>query len=158
MLSVVPYLFGGYRTANLGSYFSYYNLPEVDIYLGILPLVALVALFHPRWPSRLPGRERLTWYLVGLLGLLLALGGSTPLEHLFNAVPLYGHQRLQSRNMITVCTAVCVLFAGWIDRDAAPAPVAPIAAAFRLVDGAWCRWALCRRLALWALVGRPMGW
>ena len=67
-----------------------------------------------------PPRERLTWYVVGLFGLLLALGSNTPLEHLFNSLPLYGHQRLQSRNMITVATAVCVLFAGWIDRTDTP--------------------------------------
>ena len=68
----------------------------------------------------IPPRDRLTWYVVGLFGLLLALGTNTPFEHLFNGLPLYGHQRLQSRNMITVATAVCVLFAGWIDRTNAP--------------------------------------
>ena len=61
---------------------------------------------------------------MGLFGLLLALGSNTPLEHLFNSLPLYGHQRLQSRNMITVATAVCVLFAGWIDRTESPASAA----------------------------------
>ena len=51
----------------------------------------------------------MTWYGVAIFGYLLALGSNTPLEHLFNSLPLYGHQRLQSRNMITVATAVCVL-------------------------------------------------
>jgi hypothetical protein len=114
--SVVPYLFGGYHHLGENGFFSHYNLPEVGIYLGILPIVALVTLLHPRWPSRLPGRERRIWYLVGLFGLLLALGANTPAEHLFNSLPLYGHQRLQSRNMITVSAALCVLFAGWVDR------------------------------------------
>ncbi len=59
--------------------------------------------------------------MVGIFGFLLALGSNTPLEHLFNSVPLYGHQRLQSRNLITVATAICVLFAGWIDRTDAGA-------------------------------------
>jgi hypothetical protein len=116
LLSVVPYLFGGYGAMGERSFFGQYNLPEVGIYLGILPIVALVSLWHPRWPSRLARRERLTWYAVGLIGLLLALGADTPLEHVFNAIPLYGHQRLQSRNMIDVSVAVCVLFAGWLDR------------------------------------------
>ncbi len=116
VLSIVPYLFGGYNNLGLRPFFASYNLPEVGIYLGILPIVALVTLLHPRWPSRLARPERVRWYLVGLLGLRVARGSNTPLEHLFNSVPLYGHQRLQSRNMITVCTAVCVLFAGWIDR------------------------------------------
>ncbi len=120
ILSLVPYLNGGYGHLGEAQFFSQYNLPEVGIYLGILPIIALVTLLHPRWPSRIPPRDRLTWYGVGLVGLLLALGSNTPLEHLFNSLPLYGHQRLQSRNMITVATAVCVLFAGWIDRTEAP--------------------------------------
>ena len=120
ILGLVPYLDGGYGHLGEAQFFSQYNLPEVGIYLGILPIIALVTLLHPRWPSRIPPRDRLTWYAVGLFGLLLALGSNTPLEHLFNALPLYGHQRLQSRNMITVATAACVLFAGWIDRTEAP--------------------------------------
>jgi hypothetical protein len=116
LLSLVPYLYGGYGHLGEATFFSHYNLPEVGIYVGILPIVALLSLWHPRWPSRLARRERLTWYVVGLIGLLLAFGSNTPLEHLFNFIPLYGHQRLQSRNMFDVSVAVCVLFAGWIDR------------------------------------------
>jgi hypothetical protein len=119
ILSLVPYLDGGYGHLGERPFFSQYNLPEVGIYLGILPLIALITLLHPRWPSRLPPRDRLTWYGVGLIGFLLAAGSYTPLEHVFNQLPLYGHQRLQSRNMITVSTAICVLFAGWIDRKGA---------------------------------------
>jgi hypothetical protein len=80
----------------------------------------VITLLNRRWPSRIPPRDRLTWYVVGLFGLLLASGTNTPLEHLFNSLPLYGNQRLQSRNMITVATAVCVLFAGWLDRTKEP--------------------------------------
>jgi hypothetical protein len=121
VLSLVPYINGGYGNLGEVRYFAGYNLPEVGIYLGILPLIAVLTLLHPRWPSRIAGRDRLTWYLIGLFGFLLAIGPATPLEHLFNAIPLYGHQRLQSRNMITVSAAACVLFAGWIDRTDAPA-------------------------------------
>jgi hypothetical protein len=113
---LVPYLDGNYGNFHEARFFGQYNLPEVGVYLGILPLIAVITLLNPRWPSRMPQRDRLTWYVVGAFGYLLALGGNTPLEHLFNALPLYGHQRLQSRNMIIVATAVCVLFAGWIDR------------------------------------------
>jgi hypothetical protein len=120
VFSLVPYINGGYGNLGEHRYFGGYNLPEVGIYLGILPLIAVLTLLHPRWPSRISGRDRLTWYGVGLIGYLLAIGPSTPLEHLFNMIPLYGHQRLQSRNMITVSTAACVLFAGWIDRRDAP--------------------------------------
>ena len=120
ILGLVPYLNGGYGHLGEAQFFSQYNLPEIGIYLGILPVIALLTLLNPHWPSRIPPRDRLTWYAVGLFGLLLALGSNTPLEHLFNSLPLYGHQRLQSRNMITVATAVCVLFAGWIDRTEEP--------------------------------------
>jgi hypothetical protein len=120
ILSLVPYLDGGYGHLGEAQFFSQYNLPEVGIYLGVLPLIALVTLLHPRWPSRLSPRDRLTWYAVGVFGYLLALGSNTPLEHLFNRIPLYGNQRLQSRNMIIVATAVSVLFAGWLDRTDAP--------------------------------------
>ncbi len=116
ILSLVPYLNGGYGHLGEAPFFSQYNLPEVGIYLGVLPLIALITLLHPRWPSRIALRDRLTWYGVGAFGYLLALGSNTPLEHLFNSLPLYGNQRLQSRNMITVATATCVLFAGWMDR------------------------------------------
>jgi hypothetical protein len=116
LLTLVPYLYGGYGHLGEAQFFANYNLPEVGIYLGILPIVALLALWLPSWPSRLVPRDRLTWYLVALVGVLLALGANTPLEHLFNALPLYGHQRLQSRNMIDFSFAACVLFAGWIDR------------------------------------------
>jgi hypothetical protein len=120
IFALVPYLDGGYGHLNEIPFFSQYNLAEVGIYLGVLPLIALVTLLHPRWPSRIAPRDRLTWYAVGLFGYLLALGSNTPLEHVFNSIPLYGNQRLQSRNMVIVATAICVLFAGWIDRTEAP--------------------------------------
>jgi hypothetical protein len=149
ILSLVPYLDGGYGHLGESQFFSQYNLPEIGIYLGVLPLIALVTLLHPRWPSRLAPRDRLTWYAVGVFGFLLALGSNTPLERIFNDIPLYGHQRLQSRNMITVATAVCVLFAGWLDRSDAPQ-----------VDTRWRRYdriisllpfALVAGLGVWAL-------
>jgi hypothetical protein len=116
LLSLVPYLYGGFGHLGEAMFFSTYNLPEVEIYMGILPVIAVLSLWRRRWPSRLAARERITWYVVGLIGILLALGPHTPLEHLFDAIPLYGQQRLQSRNMIDVAVAICVLFAGWIDR------------------------------------------
>jgi hypothetical protein len=116
LLSLVPYLYGGFGHLGESLFFSHYNLSEVEIYMGILPVIGLLSLWHPQWPSRLAARERFTWYVVALIGILLAFGANTPLEHLFNAIPLYGRQRLQSRNMIDVAVATCVLFAGWIDR------------------------------------------
>ena len=120
LLSLVPYLFGGYGHLGEAKFFSHYNLPEVGIYVGILPVIALLTLWRPQWPSRLAARERRIWYIIALFGLLLAFGANTPLEHVFNEIPLYGRQRLQSRNMIDVSVAVCVLFAGWLDRGEDP--------------------------------------
>ena len=80
ILGLVPYINGGYGHLGEAQFFSQYNLPEVGIYLGILPVVALITLLYPRWPSRIPPRDRLTWYVVGLFGLLLALGSNTPLD------------------------------------------------------------------------------
>ncbi len=126
IFALIPYLDGGYGHLGEAKFFSQYNLPEVGIYLGVLPLIALITLLHPRWPSRIGPRDRVTWYGVALFGYLLALGSNTPLEHLFNRLPLYGHQRLQSRNMITVATAVCVLLAGWLDRSEPVRPGDPL--------------------------------
>ena len=150
ILALVPYLDGGYGHWGEAQFFSQYNLPEVGIYLGVLPLIALVTLLHPRWPSKIPPRDRLTWYVVGLFGLLLALGSYTPLEHLFNSLPLYGNQRLQSRNMITVATATCVLFAGWIDRTDSPRVRNPMNRYDRIM--AMVPFAIVAALCIWALV------
>jgi len=109
LLSVVPYLFGGYGHLGKRSSSRTNNLPEVGIYVGILPVIALVTLWRRDWPSRLARRDRRTWYIIGIIGLLLAFGKYTPLEHILNSIPLYGRQRLQSRNMIDVSAALCVL-------------------------------------------------
>jgi hypothetical protein len=149
IFALVPYLDGAYGRLSEIGFFSQYNLPEVEIYLGLLPMIAIVTLLHPRWPSRIAPRDRLTWYAVGTFGYLLALGGNTPLERFFNRIPLYGHQRLQSRNMIIVATAICVLFAGWLDRTDAP----PVDARWRRYDRimALVPLALVAIMVVWAL-------
>ena len=63
ILALVPYLDGGYGRIGEQQFFSQYNLPEVGLYLGVLPLIAILTLVHRRWPSRLPARDRLTWYV-----------------------------------------------------------------------------------------------
>ena len=157
VLGLVPYIDGGYGHLGEAQFFAQYNLPEVGIYLGILPVVAVITLLNPRWPSRIPPRDRLTWYVVGLFGLLLALGSNTPLEHLFNSLPLYGTQRLQSRNMITVATAVCVLFAGWLDRTKDPRLREPMTRYDRIM--ALVPAGVVGGLAIWALVSpRTLVW
>jgi len=152
IFALVPYLDGGYGGFGEQQFFSQYNLPEVGLYLGVLPLIAILTLVHRRWPSRLPPRDRLTWYAVGVFGFLLALGSNTPLEHVFNSLPLYGHQRLQSRNMITVATAICVLFAGWVDRtDSGTQPLRdPMRRWDRIT--ALVPFGLAAALAIWAAI------
>ena len=54
----MPYLYGGYGHLGEAMFFSHYNLPEVEIYMGILPVIALLSLWRPQWPSRLAARER----------------------------------------------------------------------------------------------------
>jgi hypothetical protein len=157
VLGLIPYIDGGYGHLGEAQFFAQYNLPEVGIYLGILPVVAVLTLLNPRWPSRIPPRDRLTWYVVGLFGLLLALGSNTPLEHVFNSLPLYGNQRLQSRNMITVATAACVLFAGWLDRTKAPRVREPMTRYDRIM--ALVPAGVVGGLAIWALVSpRTLVW
>ncbi len=149
ILWLVPYLDGGYGHLGEAQFFSQYNLPEVGVYLGILPVVAVLTMWHPRWPSRITPRDRFTWYGVAVVGYLLAMGSNTPLEHLFNSLPLYGSQRLQSRNMVTVATAICVLFAGWLDRRGATHPAEPSRWFDRVM--ALVPFGVVGALALWAL-------
>ena len=59
IFALVPYLDGGYGGFGEQQFFSQYNLPEVGLYLGVLPLIAILTLVHRRWPSRLPPRDRL---------------------------------------------------------------------------------------------------
>ena len=123
LFSLVPYLFGGYGHLGERKYFSHYNLPDVGLYLGILPIVALLSLWHPRWPSGWRPATASPGTSSAAFGLRLVFGAATPLEHLFASIPLYGHQRLQSRNMIDFSVAVTVLFAGWLDRRDGLVPV-----------------------------------
>ena len=63
----------------LRSYVGSYNLGEIDGYAGILALIAAAAL-ATRW--RAPGAWRWrVWYLVGGVGLLVALARNIPQAH-----------------------------------------------------------------------------
>ncbi len=48
MTSLMPYLYGGYGHLGESTFFSSYNLPEVGIYLGILPIIAMLVMWIPR--------------------------------------------------------------------------------------------------------------
>ena len=115
LLELVPDLLGGSGSLGQPSFFTHYNLTEVTGYVGILPLVAAAALLgRVRLRSRPP--EWIVWHVMALVGVVLALGGNTPLGHLLFHLPLFGDQRLQSRNILVTDLALAVLLAYWADR------------------------------------------
>ena len=115
LLTLVPDLLGGSGSLGQPSFFGFYNLTEVTSYVGILPLVAAFALLgRLRWRPRPP--DWLVWHVMALAGVALALGGNTPLGDLLYHLPLFGDQRLQSRNILVLDLALAVLLAYWADQ------------------------------------------
>ena len=111
---LVPDLLGGSGSFGQPAFFATYNLAEVTDYVGILPVVGAIALLgRLRLRQRPP--EWFVWHLVALAGIVLALGGHTFLGHLLAHIPLYGGQRLQSRNIMVVDLALAILFGYWVD-------------------------------------------
>jgi hypothetical protein len=126
VLLMVPNLLGGSGSLETPAFFAHYNLAEVTSYAGLLPLVAAAGLLgRLRLRQRTP--EWLVWHVVALVGVVLALGGSTPFGHLLAHLPFYGAQRLQSRNLFVLDLALAVLLAWWADdpfgtRSCRPGP------------------------------------
>lgn len=138
-LLLVPFLLGGNGNFGLPLYRGGYNLPELTIGVGLLPLVAAGAYLPKlcaqtfstlrRVRSRLAGapagrpllgsvppRRRLgVWYVMGGLGLVLTLGTTTPLGHLLVYLPLYGAERLQNRNAVILDLVLAVLVGFFVD-------------------------------------------
>ena len=115
LLTLVPDLLGGSGSLGQPSFVTSYNLTEVTSYVGILPLVAAFALLgrlrlRPRPP------EWIVWHVMALAGVVLALGDNTPVGGLLYHLPLFGDQRLQSRNVLVLDLALAVLLAYWADR------------------------------------------
>jgi len=119
LISLVPHVLGG-GPIGLETYTGPYNLAELDAYCGILALVAIPAL-ATRWRSEHASRWRV-WYLVGAIGLLLALGAHTPLEHVIQRFPLVGEQRLPSRALILFSLASSLLLGYWAEDQLAAQP------------------------------------
>lgn len=109
ILLLYPFIEGWYTLRHLPSFFGTYNLGEIGAYLPILVTsLGLVGLLSPADTSRYDHR---VWgiRLAGIGALLLALGGYTPLAPLLYHLPLYGKQRLPSRNMFGFDLALSIL-------------------------------------------------
>jgi hypothetical protein len=117
LLMLVPDLLGGSGSFGQPAYFAHYNLAEVTGYVGVLPLVAAFALLG-RFRLRPRPPEWIIWHVIALVGLILALGGNTPAGQLLVHLPLFGGQRLQSRNILVTDLALAVLLAYWADQPA----------------------------------------
>ena len=117
-LLLIPDLLGGNGILHQPSFFVSYNLPEVSGYVGLAALVALGAFLARRtrhgWPN--DDRPFVLYVVIGVVGLFATWGYYTPLGHLFDALPLFGSTRLQSRNVILVDLAVVVLLGWWLER------------------------------------------
>ena len=115
LLMLVPDLLGGSGSFGQPAFFANYNLAEVTGYVGILPLVAAFALLgRVRLRPRPP--EWLVWHGLAVAGIVLALGGNTPVGDVLAHVPLFSGQRLQSRDLLVADLALAVLLAYWADR------------------------------------------
>jgi hypothetical protein len=119
-----PFAFGG--NGSLGLPTTNFNLPEFTYSVGILPLVAFFvlgvrAVAGRRRGQAMPSVPVGVWLALAVVGIVLSLGTNTPLAHLLVHVPLYGGQRLQSRNMGITDLALCVLLAVFLDLIGATA-------------------------------------
>ena len=115
LLMLVPDLLGGSGSFGQPAFLANYNLAEVTGYVGMLPLVAATALLgRVRLRPRPP--EWLVWHVMALAGIVLALGGNSPVGSLLAHLPLFDSQRLQSRNILIADLALAVLLAYWADH------------------------------------------
>jgi hypothetical protein len=157
VLALIPYLEGGFGLFAQPAYFGQSNLGEVGCYLGILPLIAVVTMWTPQWKEWLPAGEQRCWYGVLLVGLVLAVGAGTPLEHLLYQIPFYGKQRDSGRNIVDVDLAASALFAWWVDGGARPLAArsrraGPVAFAPLALIGAVAAWFAISPSTLWSIL------
>lgn len=145
LLSVLPWLLGGYGNLGSASYAGPYNLAEVNGYIGLLPLMAGTGLLAARFRRHPKRGEWIGWYLLIALGLVLAWGGHTPVGHVLHQVPIYGQLRDQSRNLLLVDLGLAGLLASWI--DVAIRPLRPVR--LRSTEIAWTLLPVAAVTAVW---------
>jgi hypothetical protein len=156
-LTAMPYLLGGYGRFGVPLYRGPYNLAEVSSYIGILPVCAAFAMLTRPWRSRRASEGLGVWYLLIAVGLVLSFGGYTPLGHLLVHIPIYGQQRLQNRNMVTVDVGLAVLFAYWIDGVRQRITIGPGPARPSRTERAWTLLPVaCLAALVGALVASPV--
>ena len=148
VLMLVPDMLGGTGTLGQPLFFGSYNLTEIS---GLRRHLARGRRLRPAPPAALGGRLRpvplsfrsrlsrvpgwLVWYAMAALGVVLALGGNTPLGAVLARLPLYGTQRLQSRNILVLDLALAVLLAYWADQPFPSRASRPDPARGRLAPG-----------------------
>jgi hypothetical protein len=116
-LLVDPGILGDNGVAHTARFFADYNLPEVTSYVGLLAVAATLAFTAQLLSRRSEAPVRTLAPFLGLVfvGLITAMGITTPLGHLFHHLPLFGKTRLQNRNLIFFDLGACVLLAWWLD-------------------------------------------
>lgn len=109
-----PYLFGGPGATPIRGYYGPFTWEEVTIYPTVGPLIALFSTIG-RTFKRVVESKLVPYICMAVIGTILALGSYTPLESLLYHIPLYGEQRLQGRNILTLNVAIFAFFAIWLD-------------------------------------------
>jgi hypothetical protein len=112
LIEFVPHLLGG-GPIGLSRYTSGFPLAEINAYPGIVALVSL-AVLTARWRAPDAWRWRV-WILVAAVGVLLALGGHTPIDRLLARLPVVGQQRLPSRALILVALSSAMALGHFLD-------------------------------------------
>ena len=128
MSLVTPFLFGG-PVPNSGQpgYFGAFGYEEMQLYVGILPLVlAAFALIEVVFASRRNRRQPTTplssrrilqdLVFATIFSTIAALGSLTPVESLLLHVPIYDKQRLPARNIFALQITLLVLAASGLER------------------------------------------
>jgi hypothetical protein len=121
---LAPFLIGGNGNFGLPIYVGSYNLPEVTIGAGLVALVAAGAYLPSviddarRWYTTRRYRDghRLgSAYALIVVGIVLSMGGDTPLGHLLVHLPLYSGERLQNRNAVIFDLGLALLVGYFVD-------------------------------------------